>query len=652
MSILVVVTHRPEFESSWSNKGHATQLSLNRLGRQDVDSLVHSVAGKDTLSDELVKQILQKTDGIPLFVEELTKAVIESDLDQYRDERAHEMEIPSTLQDSLVARLDRLGEAKMVAQIGATVGREFSYTLVTAIGEVDEESIRQSLVQLEDSGLLYRRGIPPEATYTFKHALVRDAAYATLLKERRSELHRRVAIAIEQYQSTIIETQPEVLAHHLTEAGEIDAALEQWLLAGKLAFNRSAALEAQAHLEIGLKLIAVNFQERDRTARELDFYVALGPVYMTTKGAHAKETEQIYKRARELSEESSDRKTFFKAVWGQWHIKQVRGALDHAIPLADECLVLSGEIHDEGCELQAHHAGWSTQFFRGEFQACLDHADRGWQLYDQERHADHRFAFGGHDPGVCGRYFGGLSHWFLGRPDKSAQYESQAMEVARSIDHPFSFTVNLLYTAYGAYLRREHEQVRDLSSEGRNACETLGFPAWLPGLAQHHDWALVAGELDTDALARMGERISPNDVAGQLVPGNALFLVDACVRLCERDRGLAAVDKGLKLAGSLGQRWCLAEFHRLHAALLLLNGRGNTSEAEKKLRLSAELAHRQQAKSIELRSITALARLHEQLDDKDEVHNLLALLYQSFQEWLDTPDLVEARDVLDVLKEG
>jgi predicted ATPase len=336
-------------------------------------------------------------------------------------------------------------------------------------------------------------------------------------------------------------------------------------------------------------------------------------------------------------------------IWGQWHVKQVSGALDLAIPLAEECLSLSRQLRDDGCELQAHHAGWSTQFFRGEFGSCLEHADRGWSLYDLERHADHRFGYGGHDPGVCGRYFGGICHWFLGRPDQSAAYAAQSMEVARSIDHPFSSVVTQLYTAYLAYFRREHRKTRTLAQEGLDICEELGFPTWLPGLAQLRDWALVVEEADTDALARMSERISIERVPGQLLPGNVAFFIDACVRLRERVQGLAAVSTGLKLAETLGQRWIIAELHRLHAALFMLDSMDDPNEVEAKLRLSLEIAHQQHAKSIELRSATTLAQFRLQAGDKEEAHRLLMPLYSAFNEGFDTADLKDAKALLEEL---
>ncbi len=648
LRILVVITHRPEFDSLWTVKGHVTQLMLSNLGSGDVNSLVRSLAGDSALPENVVQQIRQKTDGIPLFVEELTKTVLESGLvgDQYGSE--FELEIPSTIQDLLVARLDRLGRAKEVAQIGATLGREFPYGLVAAVSESSEETLRQDLGQLEQSGLVLRRGTPPDASYTFKHALVRDAAYATMLRERRRVLHRRVAGAMRQHQLETIRVQPELLAHHLTEAGEIDAALEQWLLAGQLAFGRSAGLEAQAHLEKGRSLIAP-VADDEHARRELEFCVALGPVYMTTKGASAEATEQVYARARELSEKLGDRRTLFKAVWGQWHVKQVSGALDLAIPLAEQCLGLSKQLRDDGCELQAHHAGWSTQFFRGEFSSCLEHTDRGWSLYDLDRHADHRFGYGGHDPGACSRYFGGMSHWFLGRPAQSGACADQSIEVAREINHPFSLVVTLLYTAYEAYFRREHQRTRSLAQEGLDICEALGFPTWLPGLAQLRDWALVVEEADTDALARMGERISPEVVAGQLLPGNVLFLVDACVHLSERAQGIAAVVTGLKLAEKLGHRWIIAELNRLHGTLLMLDKVDNPDEIRSKLNLSLELARQQKSRSIELRSAIALAQLDLQCGNAEDANQILRPVYSAFSEGFDTPDLRQARSLLEEL---
>ena len=646
MCVLVVVTHRPEFDPVWAQKGHATQITLSRLGRRDVGSLVQSLAGETVLPEGVVQQILRKTDGIPLFVEELTKDVLESGVTGGQGGVTPELHIPSTIQDSLVARLDRLGDAKEVAEVGATIGREFSYSMVAAVWDGEEKALGGGLEQLEEAGLLHRRGHPPDAAYTFKHALVRDAAYATLIRERRRGLHRRVAGAMREHQPAVVQAQPELLAHHLTEATDIDAALAQWLSAGRLAFSRSAAQEAQAHLERGRALITDRAEDAECLKEELEFCVALGPVYMTTKGAHAPATEQIYARARELSERVGDRKTVFKVAWGQWHVKQLSAGPDSALPLAEECLSLSRQFGDEDFELQAHHASWSTQFFRGEFGSCLGHAQRGQGLYDLERHADHRFTYGGHDPGACGNYFAGMTHWFLGRPDEAALCATRAREVAQTIEHPFSTVVTLLYTGHVAYLRRDHEQVYALAHEGRILCEKLGFPAWLPGLAQLEDWALVVEERDATALARMAERISPERVAGQVLPGNVMFLVDACVRLQEYARGISFVERGLELAEALGHRWVVAELHRLHAELLLHGPSDNRSEVEAKLHLSLELARRQHARALELRSLTTLARLRAEQGELSDAIGLLAPVYQAFNEGFDTPDLEEAATIV------
>jgi class 3 adenylate cyclase/predicted ATPase len=646
MKVLLVVTHRPELQSAWAQKGHATQLMLSRLGRQDADSLVRSLTGDTALTEGVVEQILQKTDGIPLFVEELTKDVLESGVVDEPHSPAPELRIPSTIQDSLVARLDRLGDAKQVAQVGAMIGRDFPYPLVAAVWEGEEEDLNDGLEQLEAAVLLHKRGQPPDASYSFKHALVRDAAYATLLRDRRRALHRRVASAMRQHEPAAIQMHPELLAHHLTEAGDIDAALEQWLSAGQLSFSRSAALEAQAHLEKGRALIAHHSHDVERAEQELAFCVALGPVYMTTKGAHALETEQIYARARELSTTVGDQGTLFKVAWGQWHVKQLSVGPEGALAFADECLSLSRQFDDEDFVLQAHHAAWSTEFFRGEFGGCLGHAERGQDLYDLERHADHRFTYGGHDPGACGHYFAGMSHWILGRPDEGARCAARARDVARTIEHPFSTVATLLYTAHVAYFRRDHEEVRALAHEGLVLCETLGFPAWLPGLAQLHDWAVVVGERDTAALVRMTERIAPEQVAGQVLPGNVMFLVDACVLLRERERGISVVEKGLNLAEKLGHRWVDAELHRLHAALLMLERSVNCAEAEAKLHLSLQLARKQRAKSLELRTATALARIRAAQGKPEDAIGLLAPIYQAFSEGFDTPDLEEAETLL------
>ncbi|MDJ0955999.1 MAG: adenylate/guanylate cyclase domain-containing protein [Arenicellales bacterium] len=647
MPVLIVVTHRPEFESPWITKGHATQLILSRLGRGDVRSLIQSISGNKGLPKEVLQTILQKTDGIPLFVEELTKSVIESTTIAKAASHESELTIPKSIHDSLVARLDRLGMAKQVAQIGATIGREFPYGLIAAASDKTEQVLNEGLEQLEESGLVFRRGSPPDATYVFKHALVRDAAYTTMLRERQRALHQRVADAMQQHYVSVAQTQPELLAHHLTEAGKLEAALDHWLSAGRLAFSRSAAAEAQAHLEKGRSLIESNSSHVDAAQRELDFCIALGPVYMTTKGAFAEEVEQIYTRARELSEVTGDQSAQFRVLWGLWHVKQVSGALNVSTQLAKECLSLSTQLQDEGCELQAHHASWSTLFFRGEFDASLQHTSHGWKLYDADAHADHRFTYGGHDPGACSRYFAGMSHWFLGHPEQSKACSTQALELVRTIDHPFSLMVTLLYSAYGAYFRREPSVALTLTQEGLDICDNLGFPSWQPGLAQLRDWAMAVGDSDTDALTRMSERISRERVAGQLLPGNVLFLADACAHLGNYKQGIQTVATGLKIAEELGQKWIIAEFHRLKAVLMACHGATDFNAVQHELNLSLQSARRQNAKSVELRSATVLAQIYNQAGDPQAAQNLLKPVYSAFTEGFDTTDLIDAKNVLD-----
>lgn len=648
MRVLVLVTHRPYFDSQWTSKGHVTQLILNRLSHGDLRSLVRSVAGEAALPEAILRRILEKTDGVPLFAEELTKTVIEAGVAHGASRGGPNLEfaIPQTIQDSLVARLDRLEMAKQTAQIGATIGREFPFRLIAAVAGDTETAVLDDLERLVDSGLLLQNGIPPDASYTFKHALVRDAAYTTMLKERRRELHRRVADALQRHQLGIAQTQPELLAHHLTEAGEINSALGHWLAAGRLAFSRSAAQEAQAHLEKGLSLIGADSDNVDEARRELEFCVALGPVYMTTKGAFAPEVEHVYNKARHLSEKIGDQRMLFKVLWGLWHAKQIGGSLDASTKLAAQCLELSRRLGHEDCELQAHHANWSTQFFRGEFSACLEHADCGWDLYDVDSHADQRFSYGGHDPGACSRYFSGMCHWFLGRPDHSVGCTTQALELARGIDHPFSLVVTLLYSAYVSYFRRDYGDTRALAQEGLDICEQLGFPTWLPGLAQLRDWAMVAEGSDTDALARMNERVSQLRVAGQLLPGNVLFLADACARTGAHVLGMAAVESGLRLAQERGMQWIVAELHRLRAVLMMEDENWDPREVEDVLGLSLKLARRQNALAVELRSATALARLYLAAGDTSKARSLLAPVYDAFGEGLGTKDLVDAGAVL------
>jgi class 3 adenylate cyclase len=423
LQALLAITFRPEFQPTWSGRAHVTTLTLNRLDECNSETLVQNLAGDAALNADTIVDIVARTDGVPLFVEELTKAVLES---AAQDDRVAAVlattsldarSVPATLYASLMARLDRLGPApKELAQIGAVLGREFTYRLIALVAQRDERELQTALGQLGDAGLLFCRGVPPHSSYLFKHALVQDAAYGTLLRGRRQELHARVAAVLEQDFADLVERRPELLAHHLTASGEIERAVDQWLEAGKHAAARLAHLEAIRHFERGLAELATLPEGSARDKREIELQLARGLSLFTAKGVSAVEAEQAYTRAYELAGPQGNQRQLFTAVFGLWQSASVRRIFD-ARRLSNRLQRLTAESADEELLLQAHHSAWSTCVFAGEPLAARDHCEAGRRLYDPERHRLHRQLYGGHDPGVCARDVGGLAEWQLGYPD-------------------------------------------------------------------------------------------------------------------------------------------------------------------------------------------------------------------------------------------
>jgi predicted ATPase len=400
---LLAITFRPEFQPPWGGRSHVTTLTLNRLDECNSETLVQNLAGDAALSADNIVDIVARTDGVPLFVEELTKAVLESAEQGDRvaavlataslDARS----VPATLFASLMARLDRLGSApKELAQIGAVLGREFTHGLFAQVAQCDERKLQTALGQLSDAGLLFCRGIPPHSSYLFKHALVQDAAYGTLLRGRRQELHARVAVVLEQDFSDLVERRPELLAHHLTAAGEIERAVDEWRKAGQHAAARLAHLEAIRHFERGLAELAALPEGSARDKREIELQLARGLSLLTAKGLTAVEAEQAYTRAHELAGRQGDQRQLFTAVFGLWQSAGVGRIFDRC-KLSNQLQQLTAESADEELRLQAHHSAWATCVFAGEPAATREHCEAGRRLYNPERHRLHRQLYGGHD---------------------------------------------------------------------------------------------------------------------------------------------------------------------------------------------------------------------------------------------------------------
>jgi predicted ATPase len=625
-------------------------LALNRLGEGDGAALVERLAGNAGLSHQIVEEIVERADGVPLFVEELTKAVLES---ADRDNRVDavlgmsplpNLAIPATLHASLMARLDGLGPvAKEVAQIGAVIGREFAYELIAPVAQRPEKQLRTALDRLGDAGLLFCRGTAPHASYLFKHALVQDAAYSTLLRGRRQELHARVAAALEDHFVDLVERQPELLAHHLTAAGDTERAVDQWLKAGRYAAARLAYLEAIAHFEQGLGLLHSLPESPVRNGREIELQLALGLCLFTAKGAVA--AKPPYARAHELAETSGEPQQRFEALYGVWQSTMVSGGITAASPLSERLLRLAEREGDDELRLQAHHSGWSTLAFVGDPAKAREHADAGRRLYDPEKHASHRFVYGGHDPGACAGWIGAHAEWLLGYPEKALASITDALALSERIAHPFTLSVALTISSVIYLNRREPERaLRQLEAAELLAAEqrlSLIFePAMLRGAALAEQGAV------DEAIARIREGVTKWTRLGRtfLLSYGLAFLAQGLVRHGDQAAALAALREGLALADVTGEHFWDAELHRLTGAVLLAQNK--LDEGGTSIQHAIHIAQAQQAKSLELRAPISLARLWRDQGKVRQACELLAPVYGWFTEGSETRDLKEAKALL------
>jgi class 3 adenylate cyclase/tetratricopeptide (TPR) repeat protein len=649
LPVLLAITFRPEFQAPWSGRSHIMSLALNRLGERDGEALVHKLAGTAALTAEIVGEIVERTDGVPLFVEELTKAVVESAGQSDRvaavleaaSHAAHS--VPATLHASLMARLDRLGPApKETAQIGAVLGREFSYELIEPVAQRPDSELQTALRQLSDAGLLFCRGTPPHASYLFKHALVQDAAYGTLLRAKRQELHGRVAAALETNFADLVERHPELLAHHLTAAADAERAAHQWLKAGQHAAERSAYLEAIAHLERGLGLLHSLPESPDRDGCEIDLQLALAGCLLTAKGAAAAKPPCV--RALDLAESSGSQQQRFDALYGVWQSTNMSGGSAAASPLSARLLSMTEREGGDGLRLQAHHSAWATLAFAGDPAKTREHTDAGRLLYDPEKHASHRFLYGGHDPGACALLLGAWAEWLLGYPEKALASSAESVSMSERIVHPFTLSLALTFRAVLHLNRREPEQALSLAEavEALTAEQRLSLPLE-PGVV--HGAALVGQGAADEAIARIREGVTKSARLGR--PYGLAFLAEGLARHGDRAAALAAVQEGLEIARTTGEHGWDAELHRLAGTVLLAENK--LDEGENSLRQAIRIAKAQRAKSLELRAAHDLGRLWGEQGRRSEARDLVAPVYSWFTEGFDTADLKEAKALLDQL---
>ena len=558
---------------------------------------------------------MRRTDGVPLFVEELTKAILAAGLVVERDGALHVaddaglFEVPASLRDSLTARLDRLGSAKAVAQLASVLGREFDYPLLHAVSEMPEAELEAQLAALSRADIVQQSGMPPRAHYRFKHALLQEAAYDTLLNTARRRDHRRVADAYVTRFPQMLVTQPELAAHHFSRASLPEEAVTYWRQAGELALARSGHEEAMSHLAAGLAQIALMPASDARDEAELALRVAIGPSLLARLGFGAAEAGASYARACELAEAaggSDDER--FAAKWGDWLFKNTRGQLVAAAQRSQELVDLGRTLADDGYLLQAHHSRWTNLLFLGDVADARADTREGLRLFDPVGHRHHKHLYGGHDPWVCARNFGASSACAMGCADESRRLLAESFSIARELDHALTLTTSLLTGAIVFHELGDADAAGAAGEELLAVSERHGIPQWL-GIGRTGLGAALCAQGDTGrGIAMVEAGIESHLAKGPVGFALPILAVAAKAHLGagHTERALALLAQGIELAERTRVGWQLPEVERLQAETLLAVGRIDVDDASRRLHAAADRARAQGAAALEIRALTSM----------------------------------------------
>jgi class 3 adenylate cyclase/predicted ATPase len=651
--IMAVFTCRPDFSPPWRDAPNVSVVDLNRLPSDASVELAHQVARGKSLPPQVVSEVVAKTDGVPLFIEELTKMLLESGMLEERVGRYALMgplpplAIPNTLQDSLMARLDRLAPVKGLAQLGAVLGREFSYQLLQAVSPLDDDALRDGLERLVAAEFFYQHGEPPEATYRFKHALVQESAYQSLLKSARQQHHHRVADVLASRFPATVQTRPELLAHHYTEAGLTEQAIPYWQIAAQRALQRYANHEAASHASRGLELLAALPDTPQHAQLELSLQLVLAPAVSFIRGPQA--VEDIHAKALELARRGGSTPELFPALAGFGYGQMVHGKLREARALAEEFLELAQPQGDPLVLAVGHRMLAYTAWWQGDFADALEHSRAGLALYHPDQHRICLMRYSQDSGVVCG-YVSALAHWALGYPALAVQTMERTIAHARALAHPYSIAITLLFAAQLSQLRRDTVSARTQAEEALAISAEHGLDAvWLWCLLPR-GWATAQEGDVPSGIADIREAMSRRRAAniGAVWPWFYALLADAHLQLEQFDEGLAAAEEALGWARRNSEHLYEAEAHRVKGELLF-GSTHDPAQAEPCFRHALTAARERRAKSFELRAAISLARLWLQQNRIDDARALLAPVYDWFTEGFDTADLIDAKALLDQL---
>jgi len=655
--VLMIFTYRPEFVHTWGGKSYHSQVNLNRLSNRESLAMVAYLLGTEEIDRDLEELILEKTEGVPFFIEEFIKSLKDLKIIKRKENKYYlakdikDLMIPSAIQDVIMARVDSLPEgAKGVLQTGSVAGREFSHDLIEMVMGLSERELLSHLSVLKDSELLYERGIYPQSTYIFKHALIQDATYQSLLKSTRQKYHRKIAQVLEKNFPDTMEMQPELLAHHYTEAGLNEQAVGYWHQAGQRATQRSAHVEAINHLTKGLEVLMTLPDTLERARQELDLQITLGLALMAVKGFGSLDTERVYSRARELCQQVGETPQLFPVLCGLCRFYMVRSEFQATRELGEQLFSLAQRVQDPAVLLEAHRVLGPTMFWLGEMAPARAHAEQGMALYDPQQHLSHAY-LSGLDPGVVCRCFAAMSIWMLGYPDQARGSILEALNLAQELTHPFSLGFALTMAAVVHEFRREVQAVQERAEALMTLSTEQGFPYYLTFGTILRGWALNAQGEGAEGIAQMRQGLVAYLATGAELhrPYFLSLLAEAYGEVGQAEEGLTVLVEALAIVDNTGERNWEAELHRRKGELLLMQQGQKVGEAEECFRQALDIARRQQAKSLELRAAMSLSRLWQQQGKQEEAHRLLTEIYGWFTEGFDTADLKEAKFLLEEL---
>jgi class 3 adenylate cyclase/predicted ATPase len=654
--LLLAATFRSEFEPPWRGRAHVTELSLGRLKRQHAQLIVQQLKGDTAaLPPDVADEIVERCDGVPLFLEELTKAVLEQSFSPARARAmvsavpAATLTVPATLQASLMARLDRLGPvAKEVAQIGAAIGREFTFELLATTASRDRSELKNAITALVEAGLVFRRAAPPQEVFLFKHALVQDAAYGTLMRGPRQLLHARIADALVSAPEAEAAGKPEIIAHHLQNAGRLAEAIGYWREAGDQAVQRAANREGIEHFRRALAPLDKQPETAERWRTELGILDRLIAALMNVYGRSAREVGDAVERAAEIGRRLESSADLAPTIANLWRLNLGRGRIDRADEISADLFRIARELEDPEILLQAHHTAWPARWVQGLLAAASEHATAGLALYDEDRHANHRYVYFGHDPGVCALAVDAVVQWALGYPARAIQRTGAAIALARKLDHAPSLAHALWLVcdaqaaaANGSAVMNTAQELLSLSEEhglAQPRAYALIFLGWAEARAGTAAEGIERLEQGLGELSRMGVR-------SYLTRSLCLF-AESLLAARHYPQALEQVDRGLAIAIEIGEQWYVPRLHQIRADLLLRASGPQDGAAEASLLQALAIARQQDAKGWEIRAATSLGRLWRERGEREAAYSLVAPIYNWFTEGFDTADLREARALL------